>query len=87
MKKAEIIKNGNLNLSSIQVDKVIKRLTKKMDSVNDKTTDLMRDFMELNKPEIHYSEIESAIIAWNNDGTKTAGELARRIIKIIKRKK
>jgi hypothetical protein len=30
-----------------------------------------------------YSEIELAIIRWNIDGTKTAGELTRTILKII----
>jgi hypothetical protein len=31
-----------------------------------------------------YSAIEAAIIRWNLDGTKTAGELTREIIIIIK---
>jgi hypothetical protein len=31
-----------------------------------------------------YSTIEAAIIRWNLDGTKTAGELTREIIFIIK---
>ena len=31
-----------------------------------------------------YSAIETAIIRWNLDGTKTAGELTREIISIIK---
>jgi hypothetical protein len=31
-----------------------------------------------------YSAIEAAIIRWNLDGTKTAGELTREIIFIIK---
>ena len=31
-----------------------------------------------------YSAIEDAIIGWNLDGTKTAGELTREIILIIK---
>lgn len=31
-----------------------------------------------------YSAIEAAIIRWNLDGTKTAGELTREIISIIK---
>jgi len=31
-----------------------------------------------------YSAIELAIIYWNLDGTKTAGELTREIISIIK---
>ena len=31
-----------------------------------------------------YSAIENAIIYWNIDGTKTAGELTREIISIIK---
>jgi hypothetical protein len=30
-----------------------------------------------------YSEVELAIIRWNIDGTKTAGELTRTILKII----
>jgi len=30
-----------------------------------------------------YSAIEAAIIRWNLDGTKTAGELTRKIIEII----
>jgi hypothetical protein len=33
-----------------------------------------------------YSAIEAAIIRWNLDGTKTAGELTREIISIIKQK-
>jgi|LakMenEpi03Aug12_release.lakeMendotaPanAssembly.Ray.scaffolds.fasta_scaffold5951100_1 hypothetical protein len=31
-----------------------------------------------------YSEIEHLIIAWNIDGTKTAGHLTRQIMKLIK---
>lgn len=31
-----------------------------------------------------YQKIENAIIKWNNDGTKTAGELTREIMEIIK---
>ena len=31
-----------------------------------------------------YSEIETLIIRWNNDGTKTAGSLTREIMKLIK---
>lgn len=31
-----------------------------------------------------YSAIETAIIRWNLDGTKTAGELTREIVSIIK---
>jgi hypothetical protein len=31
-----------------------------------------------------YSAIEAAIIRWNLDGTKTAGELTREIMSIIK---
>jgi len=31
-----------------------------------------------------YSEIESLIIFWSNDGTKTAGSLTREIMEIIK---
>ena len=31
-----------------------------------------------------YSAIEAAIIRWTLDGTKTAGELTREIISIIK---
>lgn len=31
-----------------------------------------------------YSTIEAAIIRWNIDGTKTAGELTREIMEIIK---
>ena len=31
-----------------------------------------------------YTAIEMAIIRWNLDGTKTAGELTREIISIIK---
>jgi hypothetical protein len=30
-----------------------------------------------------YSDIELAIIEWNIDGTKTAGELTRKILKIM----
>jgi hypothetical protein len=33
-----------------------------------------------------YSEIEHLIINWNNDGTKTAGDLTRQIIEQIKKK-
>jgi hypothetical protein len=33
-----------------------------------------------------YSAIEAAIIRWNLDGTKTAGELTREIMVIIKQK-
>jgi hypothetical protein len=32
-----------------------------------------------------YSEIENLIIIWNNDGTKTAGNLTRQIMKLIKK--
>ena len=32
-----------------------------------------------------YSAIEAAIIRWNLDGTKTAGELTREIMLIIKK--
>ena len=31
-----------------------------------------------------YNEIEYLIIMWNNDGTKTAGELTREIMKLNK---
>ena len=30
-----------------------------------------------------YSKIETEIIRWSNDGTKTAGELARKIMELI----
>lgn len=33
----------------------------------------------------HYAEIETAIIRWTIDGTKTAGALTREIIEIIKK--
>lgn len=33
---------------------------------------------------ILYSRIEYLIVTWNNDGTKTAGELTREIMKLIK---
>ena len=33
-----------------------------------------------------YSEIEDLIITWNSDGTKTAGELTRKIIILIDKK-
>ena len=37
------------------------------------------------KPEHQlYTEIEELIIEWNLDGTKTAGNLTRKIIKLIK---
>ena len=32
-----------------------------------------------------YQEIETAIIRWNNDGTKTAGFLTREIMDIIQK--
>jgi UDP:flavonoid glycosyltransferase YjiC (YdhE family) len=32
-----------------------------------------------------YSEIESLIIMWNIDGTKTAGVLTRQIMELIKK--
>lgn len=31
-----------------------------------------------------YTKIETEIIRWSNDGTKTAGELTRKIIELIK---
>ena len=31
-----------------------------------------------------YSEIEDLVIRWSNDGTKTAGNLTRQIISLIK---
>lgn len=34
-----------------------------------------------------YSEIETLIISWSNDGTKTAGSLTREIMALIKTKK
>jgi len=34
-----------------------------------------------------YQFIETAIIRWSNDGTKTAGTLTREIIEIIKQNK
>lgn len=34
-----------------------------------------------------YSNIEDSIIRWSNDGTKTAGVLARKIVKTIKQHK
>ena len=34
-----------------------------------------------------YQKIEHAIIRWNNDETKTAGELTREILKIIEDEK
>ena len=34
-----------------------------------------------------YREIETAIIRWSNDGTKTAGTLTREIIEIINKNK
>lgn len=33
-----------------------------------------------------YSEIESLIVSWNNDGTKTAGSLTRCIISLLTEK-
>ena len=32
-----------------------------------------------------YSDIEHLIIQWNNDGTKTAGELTRQIMGLLKK--
>ena len=32
-----------------------------------------------------YSDIENLIIRWNNDGTKTAGELTRQIMGLLKK--
>jgi hypothetical protein len=32
-----------------------------------------------------YQEIETAIIRWSNDGTKTAGTLTREIMELIKK--
>jgi len=32
-----------------------------------------------------YKDIESAIIGWNNDGTRTAGELTREIMELVER--
>jgi hypothetical protein len=32
-----------------------------------------------------YSDIEHLIIQWNNDGTKTAGELTRQIMSLLKK--
>jgi hypothetical protein len=34
-----------------------------------------------------YSEIETAIIHWSNDGTQTAGTLTREIIELLKKKR
>jgi len=34
-----------------------------------------------------YSQIETLIILWSNDGTKTAGELTRQIMDLIYEKK
>lgn len=34
-----------------------------------------------------YQEIENQIIRWNNDGTKTAGHLTRKIMKLIEEEK
>ena len=34
-----------------------------------------------------YSEIEYLIIMWNNDGTKTAGELTRQIMELLTKQK
>lgn len=34
-----------------------------------------------------YQEIESQIISWSNDGTKTAGHLTRKIMKLIEEEK
>ena len=33
-----------------------------------------------------YTDIEQAIVAWNIDGTKTAGSLTREILTILKKK-
>jgi hypothetical protein len=33
-----------------------------------------------------YSEIESLIITWSNDGTKTAGSLTRQIMELLERR-
>lgn len=80
MKKAEIVKNGNLLLSNIEVKE-----QKKVGEV-----DKFKDWVEKNKAidyDKYYSEIEDAIMVWSNDGTKTAGTLTRQIIKILKKKK
>ena len=34
-----------------------------------------------------YQEIESQIMIWSNDGTKTAGHLTRKIMKLIEEEK
>ena len=45
---------------------------------------VMKDFKELDKDDKElYSKIEQQVIYWNNDGTKTAGELTRRLMCII----
>lgn len=32
-----------------------------------------------------YKDIESAIIGWSNDGTRTAGELTREIMELVQK--
>ena len=47
-------------------------------------TSICKDWLKRkNGNKFLYSEIEDVIIRWNNDGTKTAGVLTRKIVKII----
>lgn len=50
---------------------------------------LKKHDIQLQDPNIdkHYSNIERLIINWNNDGTKTAGDLTRQIISLLENKK
>jgi len=45
------------------------------------TADILK---ECGEDPILYIKIENAIINWSNDETKTAGELTREILKLIK---
>jgi hypothetical protein len=48
---------------------------------------IRRDWMKKSQGDSKlYSKIEKEVIDWSNDGTKTAGTLTRKIIKIIKQK-
>jgi hypothetical protein len=59
-------------------------LTKELEELGDEDLEPREEVQNLGVDPILYIRIENAIINWSNDETKTAGELTREILKLIK---
>lgn len=80
-KKKEVLKKFNAE----EVNTVAKKINSNLSNVLERTDVLIEELKNKQDYDKYYSDIEDAIISWSNDGTKTAGTLTRKIIKILKK--